>query len=91
MDVALDPAYKRSHVRALIRLSRETGLYPECLALKGVEIQGDAVGGGGFADIFKGQLEDQKIAVKMLRVYEKSDMHKLLKVMLKSVICINVN
>jgi hypothetical protein len=91
LDVTVDPALKRRHVKALIRLSGATGLYPECLVLKGIEIIGDAVGGGGFADIFKGRLLDQAIAVKVLRVYQKSDMEKLLKVTLKYAIFVHVN
>jgi len=46
------------------------------LDLKGIEIIGDAVGGGGFADVFKGQFRDQQIAVKVMRVYVKSDVEK---------------
>jgi hypothetical protein len=91
LDVAVDPALKRRHLKALIRLSGATGLYPECLVLKGIEIIGDAVGGGGFADIFKGRLRGEEIAVKMLKVYQKSDIEKLLKVMLKYAIFVDVN
>ena len=88
--MTVDRALKRRHVKALIRLSEATGLYPECLVLDRVEIIGDAVGGGGFADIFKGRLLDQEIAVKVLKVYQKSDIEKLLKVMLKYAIFVNV-
>ena len=87
--MAVDLALKRHHVKALIRLSGATGLYPECLVLKGIQIIGDAVGGGGFADIYKGWLWNQEIAVKVLKVYQKSDMEKLLKVLMY-VIFINV-
>jgi hypothetical protein len=72
-------------------LSGATGLYPECLVLEGIEIEGDAVGGGGFADIFKGRLRDQDIAVKVLKVYQKSDVEKLLKVTLKYLTFVNGN
>jgi hypothetical protein len=89
--VPVDPVLKRRHVKALIRLSGATGLYPECLVLEGIDIIGDAVGGGGFADIFKGRLRDEDIAVKVLKVYQKSDIQKLLKVTLKYVIFVNVN
>jgi hypothetical protein len=89
--VAIDPTHKRRHVKALIRLSGATGLYPECLVLKEIDIIGDAVGGGGFADIFKGQLWGQEIAVKILKVYQKSDIEKLLKVTSKFVVIINVD
>jgi hypothetical protein len=50
------------------------------LVLKGIQIEGDAIAGGGFGDVYKGCLRSQQIAVKMLRVYQKSDMDKLLKV-----------
>jgi len=75
----------------LIRLSTATGLYPECLVLEGIKIIGNPIGGGGFADIYKGCLLDQEIAVKVLRIYQKSDIQKLFKVMLKYVILVNVN
>jgi hypothetical protein len=91
LDVAIDPALKRRHVKALIRLSGATGLYPECLVLEGIDIIGDAVGGGGFADVFQGRLRYEEIAVKVLRVYQKSDIQKLLKVRLKYVIFVIVN
>jgi hypothetical protein len=91
LDVAVDPALRRRHVKALIRLSTATGLYPECLVLKGIEIIGDAIGGGGFADIFKGRLWHEDIAVKVLKVYQKTDLEKLLKVVLKCAIFVNVN
>jgi len=68
-------------VKALIKLSRASGLYPECLLLKGIEITGDPVAEGGFGDVYKGQLGDQEIAIKVLKVYQKSDMQQLLKVM----------
>jgi hypothetical protein len=76
--------------KAPIGLSGATGLYPKCLVLKDVDILGDAVAGGGFADIFKGQLPGQEITVKMLKVYQKSDIEQHLKVALKSVIFIKV-
>ena len=83
--MAVNPALRHHHVKVLVKLSRATGLYPECLVLKGIEIIGDTVGGGGFADIFKGQLWDQEIAVKVLKVYQKLDIEMLLKVTLNKV------
>ena len=80
MSVTIDSAYKSRHIKALIRLSRASGLYPECLVLQGINIEGDAVAGGGFGDVYKGHLQGQEIAIKILRVYQKSDMDKLLKV-----------
>ena len=89
--MAVDPALRRRYVKALIRLSGATGLYPDSLLLEGIETMGDAVGGGGFADIFKGRHLNQEIAVKVLKVYQKSDIEKLLKVISKYAIFVNVN
>ena len=80
------PALKHRHVKALVRLSGATRLYLERLVLDGIEIIGDAVGGGSFADIFKGRLVDQDITIKVLKVYQKLDIEKLLKVTSKYVI-----
>lgn len=82
MDFAIDSMYKSRHRTALIKLSRASGLYPECLTLKELEIKGDPVAGGGFGDIYRGKLGDEEAAIKVLRVFEKSNMTKLLKVIL---------
>ena len=76
----MHPAYKPRHVKTLMRLSRASGLYPECLVLEEMEIEGEAVAGGGFGDVHKGRLRGQVIAVKVLRVYQSSDMLALMKV-----------
>jgi len=41
---------------------------------------GDPVAGGRFGDVYKGRFRGREIAIKVLRVYQKSDMNKLLKV-----------
>jgi len=66
-------------VKVLITLCRASGLYPKCLVLDGIELIGNPVAAGGFADVYKGRLEGQEIATKVLRVYQKSDIEKLLK------------
>jgi hypothetical protein len=50
------------------------------LVLKGIQVDGDPVAGGGFGDVYKGRFRNQEIALKVLKVYQKSDMDKLLKV-----------
>lgn len=76
----MDPKLKHRHVQALIKLSKASGLYPECMALKGIELEEDPVAGGGFGEVHKGRLQGKLIAVKVLRVYQRSDIAKLLKV-----------
>lgn len=80
LNYHLDPKLKHRHVQALIKLSSASGLYPDCMALKGIELEEDPVAGGGFGEVHKGRLEGRHIAVKVLRVYQRSDIAKLLKV-----------
>ena len=50
-----------------MKLSRASGLYPECVTLKGIELVGTkAVAGGGFGDIWIGSSEGQGGAKKDL-------------------------
>jgi len=77
----LDKRLKRPYIKALIRLSRLSGLYPECLVLRGVKRTGNcAVAGGGFGEVWKGAIKQHAIAIKALRVYGKTQVQKLLKV-----------
>lgn len=76
----IDPLSKARHVKLLIHLSKKSGLYPECLILESVQIEGDAVASGSFGEVYRGRLGGQEIAVKILRVFQKSDMEKLLRV-----------
>ena len=55
-------------------------MVPECLVLNGIKVYGDPVAAGGFGDVYKGKYRKQEIALKVLKVYQKSDMEKLLKV-----------
>lgn len=80
LDIDIHPKYKPRHIKALITLSKQSGLVPDCLILNGVEVEGHAVAAGGFGDVYKGRLKTQEIALKVLKVYQKSDMQKLLKV-----------
>jgi hypothetical protein len=61
------------------------------LVLKGIEIFGDPVAGGGFGDVYKGRLRGQEIAIKVLKVYRESDMDKLLKVTPQPAFLVDVN
>jgi hypothetical protein len=76
----MNPVYKSRHLKALIKLSKASGLYPECLVLKGVDMEKHPVTGGGYGDVHMGTLQGKQIAVKVLRLYQDSDLVKLLKV-----------
>jgi hypothetical protein len=76
----MDPAYKPHHVKAVMKLSMASGLYPQCLALKGIDIGEHPVARGGYGDVYMGLFHGEKIAVKALRIYQNSDIVNLLKV-----------
>ncbi|KAH7910507.1 kinase-like domain-containing protein [Hygrophoropsis aurantiaca] len=65
----------RSHlVTVLVRLSRESGLYPERLLLEDVQIQSlFPLAGGSYGDVWKGSLDGRVVAVKMMRTYHTQD------------------
>jgi hypothetical protein len=80
LDFYMNPMYKSRHVKTLMKLSRASGLYPECLILKGVDMEEIPVAQGSYGDVHKGLLQGKKIAVKVLRIYQDSNRDKLLKV-----------
>ena len=80
LNLPMDSVYKHRHMNALIKLSKASGLYPECFVLKAIRIDQVPVTYGGFADIYQGDLLGQEICIKQLKVYQKSDMDELFKV-----------
>ncbi|KIM91557.1 hypothetical protein PILCRDRAFT_763184 [Piloderma croceum F 1598] len=78
--VCLQPSLEHFPKRALIKLSRTSGLYPECMTLKEIKLVGKtALAAGNFGDIWKGLLGGQEICIKVPRVFQRSDKVKLLK------------
>ena len=54
-------------LRRLLDLSKNTGLYPSCLLLKGVKVTSiDHVEEGGFGNIWMGQLRGKSVAIKVV-------------------------
>ena len=78
----MDLKYKPRHIKALLQLSRASGLYPEVLALRGVDIEELPVDHGSYGDVYKGRWKGKLIAVKIMRIYQTSDLAKLHKVVL---------
>jgi hypothetical protein len=76
----MDQHHKPRHLKALLKLSRASGCYPECLALKGVEMEAHPVAAGSYGEVYRGLLQKKQIAVKVLKVYQDSDFVQLLKV-----------
>lgn len=81
LDFYPNASFRRLNLSALIKLSKTSGLYPKCLVLTGIQsAEENAIDGGGFGDVWKGQFRNHMIAMKVLRVYVKSDIKELLKV-----------
>ncbi|KAF7360477.1 Protein kinase domain-containing protein [Mycena venus] len=70
---------RRRLSKALIRLSCDSKLHPRCLTLPNLDNGGQAVAGGSFGDIYRGFLGGQCVAVKMMRLFQQSDIDALLK------------
>jgi len=76
----LDPQLCSPILNGIVQLSKLSGLYPECLVVRGVQKLGHtAVAGGSFGDIWQGHVEGQEIAIKVMRVFGSSDVEKALK------------
>ena len=71
----------RTFLKALLRLSSKTGLYPACLQLSH-HIHGgeDPVDEGSFGDVYQGRVTNRIVAWKIFRVNQRTDMSKLMKV-----------
>ncbi|KAJ7472839.1 kinase-like domain-containing protein [Mycena latifolia] len=79
LDSTCDSRSKPLLSKALIRLSRTSGLHPTCFALSGLEKIGEQVAAGGFGDIWKGLVERQNVAVKVMRLFRDVDIKAGLK------------
>ncbi|KAJ7644800.1 kinase-like domain-containing protein [Roridomyces roridus] len=77
-DADIPPAARRRIFKALIRLSDHSKLYPRCFTLTDLE-QERHVDGGPFSDVYHGYLRGHSVAVKMMRVFEQSDIEAALK------------
>ncbi|KAJ7835779.1 kinase-like domain-containing protein, partial [Mycena leptocephala] len=64
---------------ALLRLSRESGLHPQCFVLPELHKVGNQVAAGGFGDLWKGLVRNISVSVKIMRVFEDSDVQAILK------------
>ncbi|KAJ6514527.1 kinase-like domain-containing protein [Mycena vulgaris] len=55
--------------KALLRLSRASGLHPTCFTLSGLQKVGQQVAAGAFGDIWKGLIRGQSVSVKIMRLF----------------------
>ncbi|KAF7377569.1 Protein kinase domain-containing protein [Mycena sanguinolenta] len=79
LDLDSFAVVKPTLFQALLRLSRSSGVQPRCFALSGLQKVGQQVTGGSFGDIWKGLVRGQSVCVKVMRVFEDSDIEDALK------------
>ncbi|KAF7974062.1 hypothetical protein HWV62_13469 [Athelia sp. TMB] len=80
LDYYIDPLYKIRHLKALIKLSELSKMFPECLTLKDVKLAPIPIASGSFGEVYQGKMANREIAVKVIKVYKKSDMDQIHKV-----------
>ncbi|KAJ8083227.1 Rho guanine nucleotide exchange factor [Marasmius tenuissimus] len=76
----LSPELRSPIFTAMLRLSKNSGLYPTCLSIQNVKKMGDyPIAAGGFGDVWKGTIGDSSelVCLKVVKVYLKSDLVKL--------------
>ncbi|KAJ7646736.1 kinase-like domain-containing protein, partial [Roridomyces roridus] len=77
-DADIPPEDRCRIVKALIRLSNDSKLYPKCFLLTDLERE-RLVDGGSFSDVYQAYLRGQCVAVKMMRVFDQSDIDTAVK------------
>jgi hypothetical protein len=67
--------FRRCVLYLLVKLSARNSLLPLSLFVSGTELgpARDAVAGGRFADIYKGVLGPQQVAIKRMRVFAQAE------------------
>ncbi|TDL16992.1 kinase-like protein [Rickenella mellea] len=66
--------------RAVARLSKRSGCYHDCLILSDIQRTGEhPVAGGGFAGVWRGSCGGNPVALKALRIFDKSSREAALK------------
>ncbi|EDQ98384.1 uncharacterized protein LACBIDRAFT_336006 [Laccaria bicolor S238N-H82] len=68
---------------ALLRLSKLSKLYPECLTITDLERNNDVLDSGRFGEIYKGRSRNQVICLKVIKVTRKTQIKHLLKAFFK--------
>ncbi|KAF9253975.1 hypothetical protein L218DRAFT_887452, partial [Marasmius fiardii PR-910] len=58
-----------SILKTMLRLSKRSGLCPQCLIIKNVEkLEDYPVGGDGFGDVRKGKIGEQTVCLKIVKL-----------------------
>jgi hypothetical protein len=78
----IEDGFRRCLVVTMQRLSKRSQLYPKYLDLKDAiqAVDKDPVAAGSFGDIHKGRFQNQSVCVKLIRVYQTSQVEYIVKV-----------
>uniref|UniRef100_A0A0W0ETT3 Protein kinase domain-containing protein n=1 Tax=Moniliophthora roreri TaxID=221103 RepID=A0A0W0ETT3_MONRR len=88
--------YRRQCWSGIRALAKKHRVLPDCLFLNNITREGNhPLYGGGFADVFKGSIEDRPVCLKVLRTYVKADQRKRDKMFVdfcqEALLCIQLN
>ncbi|KAK7001925.1 kinase domain-containing protein [Favolaschia claudopus] len=73
LDLELFSVIRPMLFKAMRRLSRASNLYPHSFTLTGLQKVGTQVAGGGYGDIWQGLVGGESVCIKMLRIFQESD------------------
>jgi hypothetical protein len=76
----LDNRIRPVLLRGLLKFSKRFKQHPRCCEIPNLRLAGNPVAAGSFGDIWKTQLHNETVCVKVMRVYEEGDVEALLKV-----------
>ncbi|KAJ7040994.1 hypothetical protein C8F04DRAFT_1031883 [Mycena alexandri] len=79
LDLDMFSIVKPLICKALVQLSRASGLHPRCFSIAGLQKIGQQVAGGGFGDIWKGVVRGQVVSVKVMRIFQEQEVAAALK------------
>ncbi|KAJ6487845.1 kinase-like domain-containing protein [Mycena sanguinolenta] len=73
LDSLAESSARTRLFKALLRLSRASGLHPTCFPLTDLQIMGHQVAAGAFGDIWKGIVREQIVSVKVMRIFRDAE------------------
>ncbi|KAF8991846.1 hypothetical protein BDQ17DRAFT_1462546, partial [Cyathus striatus] len=73
--------FERYLLKAMLRLSKQSALYPSSYILTGIKRDAYPIASGYFGEIFKGEINGRKLALKVFKLYanEMDKINDLLK------------
>ncbi|KAF9448576.1 hypothetical protein P691DRAFT_775282 [Macrolepiota fuliginosa MF-IS2] len=72
---------KSCMIKTLMRLSQNSFLYPQSLLVGGIKRDDIPFSSGKFGDVYRGTFRGQTIGLKVIKIYKKSDLSRVFKVM----------